>query len=167
MIRLTHIRTFDDIYTVDLHTDGQTCVSARIDYTHKPSPLYWFFQDDQFNEVLQIGVDRNNGRVVSFTALNYQQEIFPICSDYESDPEKDSIGVPVFDLDLWGSADKYEHEIKHTYYVYPGRFRLECGEGRLCVVMFSDQISYSIRTKDMLKFSFNKKAELCSVTAFY
>lgn len=100
-------------------------------------PFYWRLVAPRFS-LVELGVDRRDGRFVSLTVTLYRGELHELSRADAPPPGGDESGLPRFDLDPWAAAldphrDAYDRasEILDT----PGRCRLELGGGILRVVL--------------------------------
>lgn len=129
------------------------------------APLYWRLDDPEFN-LIEIGVDRDSGMLVSISAVFYKGLLYPLGKIKVAHSNKNAVGIPGFALDLWEDVFKPGRDpldIKAEFYDVPGRCRFELGEKELRVVLFSDAIRYHITSSDNLVCELNEARELCAV----
>ncbi len=160
--RKLKLERFASDFWVTRQIDEFVCLDVTIGTSlTNPSPLYWRLIDPETN-LIEIGVERDTGQLLSITIVSYQGALYKL----ETDPPAitaERLKVPRFCLDLWGKPHGDVYDIKSDYYDVTGRCRLELGENSLRLELFPDLVAYSIALSSDLICEFNPHDELCAV----
>jgi hypothetical protein len=159
--KLEHVGTIHEHCVITRQIDSYICLDVTIGDTSLPSPpLYWRVDEPKCN-LVEIGIDRSSGRMVSFTVVLYNDVFFPTNTDQYLPSGNRQSGVPLFNLDPWHTTDSTSHP-SLDYYDVRGKIRLELDESRLRINLFDDIIAYRIELSEDTACEFNHQQELCA-----
>ena len=164
-MRLRNIGNVPSGLPVQRLVDPYVPLKLSAGYSVADPPLYWRLVDPQFS-LVEIGINRWDGRFVSFTVAHYNGELHPLGIPSGTVSTETLAVLPAYSLESWAGfrSDRDVGDIKGEFHDIQGRCRLELGNDSLRVVLFPDPIVLRVDTRGEVVFEFNASNELCALT---
>ena len=127
-----------------------------------PAPYYWRQESDTSN-LIEIGVEKLSGRFLSFNLVNYHGQVIQRREPFDTVSKKLS-GIPRFDLGYW-PKEAGPYDVRADFYDTRGTCQVEMYGGALRVVLFPEEseTAFVVASGDELVSEFNASGELVAI----
>lgn len=165
MMKLKHTKNLKRAFPVYIQIDHDIYLDLTIEKVSAFPPLYWRLNDPEYN-LIEIGVSRDSGMLMSITIPLYNGLLFPLETLNYYDKNRTSFGIPIFDLSLWELALKPgrdPYNIREEFYDVKARCRFEINKDCLHISLFPEPIMYEVMVNDQFSCEFNSSNELIAI----
>lgn len=162
--RLRHLNTIDTTHLQSTRTfDPYVYFDWRSSL--RPSqapPLYWRLLDPE-HSLLEIGIDRRIGVLLSLTLTFYYGELIEHKHNGQIDSVERILGIPSFALGLWPDLPMNRGG-ELDYVDVQGRVCLKMEANALHIILFNEPVSYQVNLlSQQTSCDFNANRELCGL----
>jgi hypothetical protein len=162
MMRIRHVGTTPLKRPTSRVFDEHVFLTIEVDPDRPGSPpLYWNVVDPKWN-LIEVGIDRSSGELVSIILTFYRGALASMNMDRLPEPPDKEIGIPKFDLKMWNEP-KDLYDIRSEIEEFPARCHLQLLNKTLRIEISPETVAYLVEVSETLVAEFNHNNELIGV----